>query len=332
MKIKRYTSEDMPLWDAFVKASRNGTFLHERGYMDYHSDRFEDHSLMYYDEKGKLIAVLPANISSSNHQITKSSNHPIIPSSLISHSGLTFAGFILAKSAKSSDVLELFDVTLDYLKQNGIETFVYKPAPTIYHLQPSQDEEYALWQHGAQLDVCNLAVSIDLRSQQTIAPTVNRSRCLRKALREDYTIVESDDLAAFWPIVTDNLMQRYGATPLHTLAEITLLKQRFPHNIRLWVALDANQQIQGGILIYETQQVAHCQYPHATAVGKAQGAIDLLYHHIIDYYINEKPAIRYFDFGTSNEQRGRYLNKNLISFKEGFGARGVTYKTYLIDN
>lgn len=315
----------MPLWDAFVKASRNGTFLHERGYMDYHSDRFEDYSLMYYNEKGKLIAVLPANIAHNPSTL----NHKT--STISSHAGLTFAGFILAKSTKSSDVLDLFDETLDYLKQNGISTFVYKPAPSIYHLQPSQDEEYALWQHGAQLDVCNLAVSIDLRSQQTIAPIVNRSRCLRKALCKGYTIVQSDDLEAFWPIVSDNLMQRYGAKPVHTLSEIILLRERFPQNIRLWVALDGNQQIQGGILIYETQQVAHCQYPHATEVGKAQGAIDLLYHHIIDYYINEKPAIRYFDFGTSNEQRGRYLNKNLISFKEGFGARGVVYKTYIIN-
>lgn len=51
MTIKRYTSDDMPLWDTFVKASRNGTFLHERSYMDYHSDRFDDYSLMCYQGK-----------------------------------------------------------------------------------------------------------------------------------------------------------------------------------------------------------------------------------------------------------------------------------------
>lgn len=314
MTIKRYTSDDMPLWDTFVKASRNGTFLHERSYMDYHSDRFDDYSLMCYQGK-RLIAVLPASIDGKE---------------INSHAGLTFAGFILDKTAKSSDVLDLFDATLDYLKLNGITNFVYKTAPTIYHLQPSQDEEYALWQHGAKLDVCNLAVSIDLRSQLPIAPIANRSRCRRKALQEGYTVVESDDLMYFWPIVSANLMQRYGAVPVHTLSEITLLKQRFPNNIRLWVAFDSNEQMQGGILVYETQQVVHCQYPHATTIGKAHGVIDLLYHHIIDYYISDKPAIRYFDFGTSNEQRGRYLNKNLISFKEGFGARGVVYKTYRI--
>jgi hypothetical protein len=33
--------------------------------MDYHSDRFQDHSLMFYNEKNRLIAVLPANSSLS---------------------------------------------------------------------------------------------------------------------------------------------------------------------------------------------------------------------------------------------------------------------------
>ena len=49
-----------------MKVSKNGTFLFLRAYMDYHSDRFHDHSLMFHNEKGKLIAVLPANIKTAS--------------------------------------------------------------------------------------------------------------------------------------------------------------------------------------------------------------------------------------------------------------------------
>ena len=39
---------------------------------------------------------------------------------------------------------------------------------------------------------------------------------------------------------------------------------------------------------------------------------------------------KYFDFGISTEQGGRYLNEGLVFQKEGFGARAVVYDTYAI--
>ena len=41
--VKRYTAGQQAEWDSFVDISRNGTFLHKRGYMDYHAHRFADH-------------------------------------------------------------------------------------------------------------------------------------------------------------------------------------------------------------------------------------------------------------------------------------------------
>ena len=38
-------------WDDFVRSSRNGTFLFERAYMEYHADRFKDHSLVISNER-----------------------------------------------------------------------------------------------------------------------------------------------------------------------------------------------------------------------------------------------------------------------------------------
>ena len=58
--IVRYTPDRAEEWDAFVRQSKNATFLFYRGYMDYHADRFADYSLMFYD-KGRLCALLPAN-------------------------------------------------------------------------------------------------------------------------------------------------------------------------------------------------------------------------------------------------------------------------------
>ena len=47
LSVVRYTSDQKIVWDSFVAASRNGTFLFMRDYMDYHADRFTDYSLMF---------------------------------------------------------------------------------------------------------------------------------------------------------------------------------------------------------------------------------------------------------------------------------------------
>lgn len=287
--------------------------------MDYHSDRFLDHSLFCYDDKSRLLAVLPATeLFCEGKKL------------LSSHAGLTYGGFILSPSAKSKDVLSLFEAIKTYMKQNGFCRLVYKSTPFIYHQQPSEDEEYALWLNGAHLDICNLSTTIDLQLFSSVCLDGNRTRGKRKAICEGYTISETDSLEELWPIVDHSLHVKYGVAPVHTLEEISLLRTRFPNNIRVWVAQQEGK-VAGGIVVYETDQVAHSQYSHATTEAKNHGVIDLLYLHLLDYYKRVRPDIRYFDFGISNEEHGRLLNSNLISYKEDFGGRGVTYKIWSLD-
>lgn len=120
------------------------------------------------------------------------------------------------------------------------------------------------------------------------------------------------------------LEEKYATHPVHTLSEIQLLKERFPQQIRLFLAKQ-NEHVVGGTLIYEYRQVAHCQYIASTSEGRSTGALDMLFTHLLHERFLSK---RYFDFGTSVEQGGRVLNGGLIFQKEGFGGRGVVYDTY----
>ena len=45
---KKYFIENKNIWNVFIDLSKNGTFMLKRDYMEYHSDRFVDHSLMFY--------------------------------------------------------------------------------------------------------------------------------------------------------------------------------------------------------------------------------------------------------------------------------------------
>lgn len=307
MEIRRYRREDKELWNSFVSKARNATFLFDRNYMDYHADRFDDNSFMFY-HKGKLKAVLPANVAGDT---------------LYSHQGLTYGGLLLDKKATVEDVLECFDSLNSWLRENCISKVVYKALPWIYQQYPSEEDLYALtWKCKAQLISRDISSSIVIDNKLKFAES--RKSGIRKALSLNIEVGESNDVDGFWHVLEDNLGNRYNAKPVHTANEMKLLMSRFPNNIKLYVA-KMNGEIVGGTLIYVTPQVVHTQYISASVEGKKHGALDLLF----DYIINKVYAnCRYFDFGKSTEQGGAYLNEPLIFQKEGFGGRGVCYDWY----
>ena len=53
-RVSPYRSSDKGVWDAFVLKSNQDTFLFFRDFMDYHSDRFNDFSLMIYANEREL--------------------------------------------------------------------------------------------------------------------------------------------------------------------------------------------------------------------------------------------------------------------------------------
>ena len=61
ISICRYEAKKKEEWNDFNKTSKNSLFMFDRNYMEYHSNRFIDHSLMFYDEDDRLIALLPMN-------------------------------------------------------------------------------------------------------------------------------------------------------------------------------------------------------------------------------------------------------------------------------
>ncbi|MEG2550576.1 MAG: GNAT family N-acetyltransferase [Erysipelotrichaceae bacterium] len=275
--------------------------------MDYHSDRFEDHSLMIY-RKDKLYAILPANR---------------VNDILYSHQGLTYGGLITSSKVTAVEILEVFCQINDYLRANGFKKFIYKAMPFIYHINPAQEDLYALFKIcNAQLIGRNISSTICQSNK--IKFIESRKSGIRKANNNGIKIKESDDFASFWEILDTNLKNKYGILPVHSLAEIELLHSRFSQNIKLYLTYQGNQVL-GGTLIYKTRQVIHTQYISASLEGKELGVLDLLFDFLINSeYINYS----YFDFGQSTEQMGMILNESLIFQKEGFGGRGMMYDIY----
>lgn len=307
MRIERYRPELAAEWNAFVAASRNATFLLDRGYMDYHQDRFHDHSLVLRDADGRIVALLPANEDGA---------------ALHSHAGLTYGGLVLDARSGAADVLDMFGAIRAHLADFGLGALHYKTIPWIYHRQPAEDDRYALFRLGARLsrrDVLTVVPRLERLPYQE-----RRSRGIKAARKAGVGVQESDDYAGFWQVLSDNLEARHGVRPVHSLEEIRQLHARFPRAIRLFTATQDGTVVAGAV-IYESDRVAHVQYISADEAGRRVRALDLLFDVLLNDAYRDKP---YFDFGISNEQSGQVLNIGLVEQKEGFGGRSVVHDHY----
>jgi len=309
LKIDRYTEDKKPLWDKFIADSKNGVFLFYRDYMEYHSDRFTDHSIMFFDNN-KLIAVMPANI---RYDI------------LFSHSGLTFGGIISDQGMKTPVMLEIFDALKEYLKTQGIIKIVYKAIPHIYHNVPAEEDLYALFLHDVKLIRRDVSSTIFMKEKKALSK--GRKWCIKKSKTKGLEVRRSYDFKTFM-IIEENLLRRkYGVKPTHTAEEIKLLASRFPESIKLFTAYK-NDTMVAGVIIYESKNVAHTQYIASNDEGKKMFATDLILDFLINEYYTEK---KYFDFGISTEKEGRVLNVGLITQKESFRGRAIVYDTYELE-
>ena len=310
MKIEVYQQQFKFEWDHFILKSKNGHFLFCRNYMEYHQDRFVDHSLLIRDNKNQLIAVLPAH---ENEKI------------FASHQGLTYGGFITTETMKVPIMLDIFEAVMSYLKQRGFKQFIYKTIPHIHHRIPAEEDRYALFRTGAQLQRRDAFSVVFLN--QSLPYQERRLRCIKKALNANVTVCLSNDFDTYWPILSDTLMHSHGVSPVHSLNEIKLLHFRFPEHVKLY-SCSLKDRMLAGVVIYETAQVARSQYIAASADAREVGALDLLFQYLLkDIYRNKT----YFDFGPSNERDGYHLNQGLIDQKEGFGARAIVHDHYQID-
>jgi hypothetical protein len=316
IRVEPYDASRTREWNDFVAVSKNGTFLFDRGYCEYHADRFGDASLLLY-QKSRLVGLLPATVTESSGRRT-----------LTSHAGLTYGCIVCDERMTVKTMLACFDALLGYLRDIGIDLLVYRPPPAIYHAVPADEDLYALFRHNARLTRRDLSSALRPSEHSQHAPlTKGRRHAIGRGRRAGVVVEEGGPFDAFMEIQAALLSRKYGVRPTHSAAEITGLARRFPTNIRLFQALQDGELL-GGCIVYETPLVAHVQYVASTEPGQRAGALDVLFDELLT---NRYRTKRWFDFGTSTTRAGRELNEGLVANKESWGARAILYDTYCVD-
>jgi hypothetical protein len=312
MKVSAYSEEYAELWDEFVARAPMATFLHSRCFLSYHGDRFQDVSLIIEGEENSLLGLFPAAVD------------PTHSKRVISHPGITYGGLIHGRDLRGEKVLQALQAVIHHYAASDFESLRYKAVPYIYHRVPCSDDLYALFRLGATRYRCDLSCAIDLASRRN--PAQRRERGLKKALKSGIEIEKGPRFAGqLWQVVEGNLAKKYGAKPVHSLDEILNLHSSFPKSVEFVVGL-LHSEVVAGVVLFSTSQVAHAQYTASSPKGYESCALDAVF----DYCVGEAQArgLRYFDFGISNEEDGKYLNAQLYQFKSEFGGGGVVHEFY----
>ncbi len=306
ISVRQYETSDRETWDTFVNQSKTPMFMFNRGFMEYHADRFEDASLLFFKDN-ELVAVMPA----SRHG-----------NELRSHGGLTYGGIISSVRMRQTTMLDCFMALRAFCIKRGIASICYKVIPHFYHVQPAEEDLYALFRNNATLE--KVEPSVVVRLANPLKMPKGRKAQISRARREDVEVREVDDLDAFISLENATLMAYHGTHAVHTAEELKLLKSRYPDHIRCIGGFREGRLIAGTLLfVYPT--VVHTQYLCADDEAREVGGLDLVISEILAHY---RTSHEWLDFGISTEDGGRILNAGLINQKEGFGGRVISYLTF----
>lgn len=308
--VRTYEPSDYAQWNAFVSKAKNATFLFHRDFMEYHSDRFADFSMLVFEGE-KLLSILPANRAGA---------------AVYSHQGLTYGGFVFEENIKLGKVLEVCRAVLLFLDQNQIGLLHLKMIPEMYNSVFSEDIKYAFFLADAKLIRRDCLAVIDL--SKPFSAIKSRRQSIRRGMANGLEIREEAEFDFFWKdILIPNLHTKYQSKPVHSLDEIKKLQQIFPQNIRHFNVYHEGN-IVAGTTLFVTENVVHPQYISADARKNELESLDYLY----DYLINEvSKGKNYFDFGPSHEQNGKKINNGILFWKESFGAKITVQDFYEIN-
>lgn len=329
MTVIPYSASLRADWDSFVRLSKNGTFLFERGYIDRSDTQWVDCSLMVYlgdyeldrGEKElpseELVAVFPANWDEAERKI-------------YSHSGLTYGGMVVKENITQLEALQCMQTILQYFERMYMaKTVVIKPIPNIYSSYPNGEEMYAIFRAGGRL--CQRVVCSVIGMGNPLKMQSARTRLANKAIEGGVYIdrmIEGDwqCLEEFWELFEKMDHSTDDLTNCDTCADLRSLMENFPHEIKLYVARKDGRML-SGMVVYVTKKVAHVQYVANTEEGRELGAIDLLIRHLVNVRYK---SIRYFDLGPTTNADGSVLNKAKLQLREDYGGRAVCYDGYEI--
>lgn len=307
--VRLYNKSDFESWNAFIDKAKNATFLFHRNFMDYHSDRFTDFSVVVEDEN-KWTAVLPANV---------------VENKVFSHQGLTYGGLVYNDKLDTEKVRLIWEAILEFLRNQQKINLIYKPILSFYTQNSSDEMTYFLFKNNATVYRKDLNLAIDFTKKYSVSKS--KMKHFRRVSELDLEIRQDHDFESFWKtVLIPRLAEKHQANPVHTLEEIQKLSLQFPENI-LQYNVYFEDEIIAGITLFHFGNGVKSQYGATTVLGEKMRALDYLFINLIEDFRNK---VTFFDMGTVTENNDLGYNPGLLKQKEELGCSVYTQDFYTL--
>lgn len=322
IEVIRYSEQYRDKWEKFVlNNSTNGSFLMSRNFLDYHKDRFVDHSVLFIRGGSNIVGVCPA--------IEKVENGK---KQFISHAGSTFGGIIVGKEYHNiTNISGMVEALDEYLKNDGFSYALIKNPNEIFASENSNLIDYMFYHQGYQnYDELSFAVDFSKVPNDDIvmnfkSKTRNLYRTSLKNNLELKSLTTKEEIADFYAILCKSL-EKYETKPVHSLDELyELYFDRLSNVIRFYGVYSEGKMISGS-MVFIINNVFHTQYLAADPEYLYLKPMDFMDGSLIILAHDE--GFKFFSFGISTEDHGHYLNENLAKFKEGFGTQFYINKSF----
>lgn len=323
--ITSYDESNEKIWDDFVmNKSINGTFLQTRKFLNYHpKERFQDSSLMVYNEKNNLCAlVLGCRIERDGIK------------NFISHQGTTFGGIIVdQKHYRAKYLVPMVEEIKQYLSER-YDYVKFKCTSDIFSKSSTALMEYVLKYSGFE-EYKELSTYIDFSSYKedilsnfSQGKRTNVHNC-EKAKLELRELNSLNEIKEFYSILEENL-SKHNTKPVHTIDELLDLKDnRIQDEIGFYGVFDKDLMIAGSMMFYfKNVNIAHTQYLASKQDYNRLSPMTYMYYCMIKE-MKEKGYSK-ISWGTATEDMGKILNMGLITSKEDFGSTYCNNVTYVM--
>ncbi len=320
LRIRPATPDDRPRWSDFVQRSNNGTIFHLPAFLDYHPEgRFRNQHLIALNEDGRMEAVIPGALADRDGTTW-----------FRSYPGASYGGPVLEDDASLATVERVLEALLAHCRHEGYGMVEMTIPPSVYFRRPHNYLDFVLRNHGFTCSKRELTAVIDLRrlgEEIDLAFRESARRGVRKAVKAGLRVVEDGDFARFYPVLADNLKDRHGVRPTHTLEELVRLKELLgPEKIRQFVTVDGEGQVFAGMVMFHANpRVTLAFYISHNEKHQSLRPVNLVYREVIAWA--RQMGYSHLDLGTFT--LNGEVNHGLCRFKESFTARGRFRNTFV---
>lgn len=307
LTIQQYHPNLKQVWNDFIDHSINGTFLLHRDFMDYHQDRFKDHSLLVFNE-GVIICCIPANVEGQ---------------SIYSHRGLSYGGLVL-NDMGSHNITAIIVLFLEHVKGLAFAKAELQLPPLSYHsINRTIIKSLKALGFLSNRVLHNQYVSLE----NEMRVSAKKSIGYRNGKFEGLEIEKRSDFKDFWNLILiPQLASRHSSRPVHSVEEMELLYSRFPDNIIQYNVL-RDKELLAGITFFIKGNVVKSQYAASSLNGMKTDAVGFIYMEAMNEF--KEKGFSLMDYGPVNERDGS-VNEGLLRFKKQLGCKQEEWQRWEI--